>query len=67
MTLNSAFGDRGVGDDVKTVHYSYIFGRSDNLMPTLLKKIMAQAKKIHNFWWYEFLDSFLSFERFARN
>ena len=38
-------------------------------MPTLLKKIMAQAKKlkIHNFWWYEFLDSFLSFERFAPN
>ena len=36
-------------------------------MPTLLKKIMAQAKKIHNFWWYEFFDSFLSFERFAPN
>ena len=49
MTLNSAFGDRGVGDDVKTVHYSYIFGRSDNLMPTLLKKLWPRQKRVITF------------------
>ena len=45
MTLNSAFGDRGVWDDVKTVHYFYIFGRSDNLMPALLKKLWPRQNR----------------------
>ena len=68
MTLNSAFGDRGVWDDVKTVHYSYIFGRTDNLMPTLLKnygpgKIDSELSCLM-IW---IVDSCLGFEHFAPN